>query len=110
MHKLLIAIALVSCSLFVFAQKTLQHPAGKFLKVNGANLWVETTGKGDPLFLISGGPGGAHIGLHSFDSLQDVCTLVYIDNFGRGKSDTAKYASEYSVNRDVEDIEGIRKA
>src|ERR1700683_2683612 len=95
----------------LFAQNiTFQHPPGHYVKVNGANLWIETVGKGDPLFLISGGPGGAHVGLHNFDSLQDVCTLVYIDNFGRGKSDTAKNVSEYTLSRDVEDIEGIRKA
>ena len=87
-----------------------EHPVGKYVKVNGANLWVEETGKGDPLFLISGGPGGAHPGLHSFDELMDECKLVYIDNFGRGKSDTAKDVKEYSIARDVEDIEGIRVA
>lgn len=95
----------------VFAQQSsFQHPSGQYIKVNGANLWVEITGKGDPLFLISGGPGNAHIGLHSFDSLKDVCTLVYVDYFGRGKSDTANDVSEYSLNRDIEDVEGIRKA
>jgi proline iminopeptidase len=87
-----------------------KHPDGKFVKVNGANLWIETEGKGDPLFLISGGPGGSHVGLHSFSPLKDSCTIVYIDNFGRGKSDTAKVVTEYSLKRDVEDIEGIRKA
>jgi len=87
-----------------------QHPEGKYVKVNGYNLWIETVGKGDPLFLISGGPGVAHVGLHSFDPLQDAFTLIYIDNLGRGKSDSAKNVSEYTINRDVEDIEGIRKA
>ena len=87
-----------------------EHPPGKFVKVNDANLWVEQSGKGDPLFLISGGPGGAHVGLHSFDDLSSDNTLVFIDNFGRGKSDTAKNVKEYSIARDVEDIEGIRAA
>ena len=86
------------------------HPDGKYITVNGAKLWIETEGTGDPLFLISGGPGGAHTGMHSFSALKDSCTLVYIDNFGRGKSDTAKKVSEYSVARDIEDVEGIRKA
>ena len=66
-------------------------------------------GRGDPLFLISGGPGGSHVGMHSFDGLKDSSTLVYIDNFGRGKSDTATDVKDYSIDRDVEDIEGIRK-
>jgi len=94
----------------LFAKSEFQHPPGKFYKVNGANLWVETLGKGDPLFIISGGPGGAHAGMHNFDPMQDSCTLVYVDNFGRGKSDTAKMISEYSLQRDVSDIEALREA
>lgn len=87
-----------------------QHPEGKFYQINGANLWTETIGKGDPLFLISGGPGGAHAGMHNFDALQDSCTLVYVDYFGRGKSDTAKSATEYSIERDISDLEALRIA
>lgn len=87
-----------------------QHPEGKFYKINGANLWTETIGKGDPLFLISGGPGGAHAGMHNFDALQDSCTLVYVDYFGRGKSDTAKSLTEYSIERDISDLEALRIA
>src|SRR3954470_20340898 len=86
--------------LTAIAQKPVQHPEGKFVTVNGAKLWVEVGGKGDPLFLISGGPGGAHVGLHGFDDLQNSSTMVFIDNFGRGKSDTAKNVSEYSLSRD----------
>ncbi len=106
--KLKIIIGLLFSSYLSTAQ--LIHPEGKFYKVNGANLWAEKEGAGDPLFLISGGPGGSHVGMHSFSPLKDACTLVYIDNFGRGKSDTAKVVSEYSIDRDVEDIEGLRKA
>lgn len=87
-----------------------QHPEGKFYKINGANLWTETIGKGDPLFLISGGPGGAHAGMHNFDALQDSCTLVYVDYFGRGKSDTAVTPEEYSIERDISDLEALRVA
>lgn len=93
-----------------FCQTKFVHPDGKYVTVNSAKLWIETDGKGDPLFLISGGPGSAHVGMHSFSGLKDSCTLVYIDNFGRGKSDTAKNVSEYSVARDIEDVEEIRKA
>ena len=92
-----------------FSQTKFIHPEGKYITVNGYKLWVETEGSGDPLFLIAGGPGNAHEYLHSFDSLQNSCMLVFIDNFGRGKSDTAKNVSEYSVNRDVEDMEVIRQ-
>ncbi|MGY0039426.1 alpha/beta fold hydrolase [Pedobacter sp. NJ-S-72] len=52
-----------------------------------------------------------HPGLRSFDPLADANhQLIYFDGFGRGKSDTAKVVSDYSLQRDIEDIEGLRKA
>ena len=86
------------------------HTNGKYVTVNGAKLWVVTVGKGDPLILISGGPGGAHPGLRHFDSLAANHMLIYFDAFGRGKSDTAKDVKQYTIERDVEDIEGLRSA
>lgn len=59
---------------FVFAQADKTFPDswtdGQYYTVNGAKLWVVTVGKGEPLILIAGGPGGAHPGLRSFDSLS----------------------------------------
>jgi len=83
---------------------------GKYYTVNGAKLWTVSFGKGDPIFFIAGGPGGTHYGLRSFDSLSNTNTLVYFDGFGRGKSDTAKNVNEYTLSRDIEDLEGLRKA
>ena len=82
--------------------------SGKFVLANGHKLWIETIGSGTPLFLIIGGPGGSHGGMHSFDGLSDSSMLVFIDNFGRGKSDTAFSPVEYSIEGDVNDIEAIR--
>jgi proline iminopeptidase len=86
------------------------HADGKYYSVNGAKLYTLSFGKGDPLFFIAGGPGGTHYGLRSFDSLSTTNTLVYFDGFGRGKSDEAKDVKEYTLARDVEDLEGLRKA
>ncbi|MBS1918246.1 MAG: alpha/beta fold hydrolase [Bacteroidetes bacterium] len=83
---------------------------GKYITVNGAKLWVVSFGNGDPLIIIPGGPGGAHPSYRSFDSLAKTSTLVYFDAFGRGKSDTAKDVKEYSIDRDIEDIESLRIA
>jgi proline iminopeptidase len=84
---------------------------GKYVTVNGAKLWVVTVGEGAPIIFIPGGPGGTHLGLRSFDPLaQSHHQLIYFDAFGRGKSDTAKNVTEYTLARDVEDIEGLRKA
>jgi proline iminopeptidase len=88
-----------------------QHPPGEYLTVNGAKLWVESEGKGVPVILIAGGPGLAHDCFHPFLSgLASGCRLVYYDAFGRGKSDRAKSTAEYTFSRDVEDLDGLRKA
>ncbi|RZL20354.1 MAG: alpha/beta fold hydrolase [Pedobacter sp.] len=83
---------------------------GKYVTVNGAKLWVVTVGQGDPILLIPGGPGGVHVGLRRFDTLASNHMLIYFDAFGRGKSDTAKNVQEYTIERDIEDIEGLRLA
>jgi len=83
---------------------------GKYVTVNGSRLWVVTVGKGDPLIIIPGGPGGAHPSYRRFDSLANDNMLVYFDAFGRGKSDTAKDVKEYTLDRDIDDIEGLRTA
>ena len=106
--KYFISILLVVFSLHISAQ--FQHPAGEYLTVNHAKLWIEQEGTGEPMILISGGPGSAHPGMHSFDTLARSCRLIFVDGYGRGKSDVAKDPKEYTLDRDIEDIEGIRKA
>ncbi|HYO22163.1 MAG TPA: alpha/beta fold hydrolase [Flavisolibacter sp.] len=105
---------LLRCTLSLAAFGQIKYPDswtdGKFVTVNGARLWVVTVGKGDPLILIPGGPGGVHVGLRRFDTLAANHMLIYFDAFGRGKSDTAKDVKEYSIDRDIEDIEGLRTA
>ena len=85
---------------------------GKFFSVNGAKLYTVSVGSGNPLIIIPGGPGGTHLPYRSFDSLsvKSNIRIIYYDAFGRGKSDTAKNLQEYSLARDIEDIEGLRIA
>jgi proline iminopeptidase len=102
---LLVSTLLAKAQAFPHSEKD-----GKYVVVNGARLWVVNFGTGDPLLIIPGGPGGAHPSYRSFDSLAATSMLVYFDAFGRGKSDTAKNLSEYNLERDIDDIEGLRKA
>ena len=83
---------------------------GRYVVINKTRIWIELEGKGTPLFLLAGGPGSSHHYMHEFSSLKEKHLLVYMDGFGRGRSDTAKLVTEYGLTRDVEDIEGVRKA
>src|SRR5215470_15449875 len=88
-----------------------KHPPGEYFTVNGARLWVESEGSGPPILLISGGPGMPHDYFHPFFSaLSSTNRVIYFDAFGRGKSDRARDPKEYTFDRDVEDIEGLRVA
>lgn len=111
MKKELTTLLLLLSSFILTAQP---YPSsqtdGKYYTVNGARLWTVSFGKGDPIFFIAGGPGGSHYGLRSFDSLSSTSTLVYFDGLGRGKSDTAKNVTDYSLERDIEDLNGLRIA
>ncbi len=112
------SIRLVCClvffTAFVLAQSAAPgspHPEGAYASVNGAKLWYESEGSGDPILLISGGPGDSHAVFHPFFSrLADRNRVIYYDAFGVGRSDRAKSSSEYHFSRDVEDVEGLRKA
>jgi proline iminopeptidase len=111
MKKIILLFAFLVVASFLYSQKFPDSfTDGKYISVNGANLYVVTVGHGDPLLIIPGGPGGAHPGYRVFDSLAKGNQVIYFDAFGRGKSDTAKDASEYTLQRDIEDVEGLRKA
>jgi amidase len=84
------------------------HPPGEFVIVDGARLWVEQVGTGEPVLLIAGGPGCSHGYLHpSFDALAATHRVIYFDAFGRGKSDRAQEPSAYTLDRDVSDVVGL---
>lgn len=109
--KTALSTFLLFLSTVIFSQPfPSSHNDGKYYTINGAKLWTVSFGKGDPIFFIAGGPGGSHYGLRSFDSLSATNTLVYYDGFGRGKSDTAKDVKEYSLERDIEDLNALRIA
>ena len=119
MKKSFLLLAFFLITIFSFAQSKTDSTDfpdswtdGHYYTINGAKLWVVVVGKGEPLIIIPGGPGGNHLSYRIFDSLslKGNIQLIYFDAFGRGKSDTAKNVKEYTINRDVEDIEGLRKA
>jgi proline iminopeptidase len=88
---------------------TLLHPPGSFVSINGANIWYESEGQGEPVILIAGGPGVSHTYFHPFFSgLAENLRVIYFDAFGSGKSDRARSAQEYTFDREVEIVEALR--
>ncbi|HMJ45826.1 MAG TPA: alpha/beta hydrolase [Ferruginibacter sp.] len=112
MKKIFFMLCFLTIGSNLFSQKFPDSwTEGKYYNINGVRLYTVTVGNGEPLIIIPGGPGGAHLPYRSFDSLSvnTNIQLIYIDGFGRGRSDTAKDVKDYSLERDIEDIEGLRK-
>ena len=60
--------------------------------------------------LIAGGPGYGQEYFHPwFTALVTKHRIIYFDALGRGKSEHAKDAREYTLTRDVDDLEELRK-
>ena len=107
--KNILLFMLISWSLTIFSQE-IDHPDGNYALINGAKIWYEIEGEGKPLLIIPGGPGNSHTYFHPwFSELAKNYRLIYLDAFGRGKSDRAEDPMEYTFERDVEDIELLRR-
>ncbi len=87
------------------------HPPGRLVAVNGARLWVETEGRGEPLLLLAGGPANSHLTFHPhFSALADRFQVIYWDYRGRGKSERPARWTDITFAQDVADVEGVRQA
>jgi len=107
--KNILFFILISWSLTIFSQH-IDHPDGNYALINGAKIWYETEGEGEPLLIIPGGPGNSHTYFHPwFSELAKNYRVIYLDAFGRGKSNRAEDPAEYTFERDVEDIELLRQ-
>ena len=97
--------------LFINQSICLAQANDTFATINGEKIWYQVKGEGDPIVLIPGGPGDSHLYFTPwFDELAQKHKVIYFDAFGRGKSSRAKNKEEYSFQRDVDDLEGLRKA
>lgn len=78
--------------------------------VGDAEIHVEVEGRGAPVVLINGGPGGTHHYFHPwFSRLRNEATVVYYDQRGCGLSDFKPGEKGYSVEQAVEDLDAVRR-
>ncbi|MFH1941471.1 MAG: alpha/beta fold hydrolase [bacterium] len=81
------------------------------IDVGDCELYVEEEGKGTPLLLINGGPGGTHHYFHPwFSRAKEYARVIYYDQRGCGLSDYNPGPDGYSVQQAVADLDAIRKA
>ncbi|MBC6441539.1 MAG: alpha/beta hydrolase [Rhodobacteraceae bacterium] len=70
------------------------------IEVNGANLFYETIGSGEPILIMHGGLGLSHDYLRPyFDQLSSTNTVVYYDHFGNGRSDKPGDYADMNLER-----------
>jgi proline iminopeptidase len=84
-----------------------------FETVRGYRLFWRSVGDPGPagtVVTLHGGPGMTHDYLLPFvDLAQHGYRVVFYDQLGCGRSDLARDVSEYSVDRDVSDLESLRQ-
>jgi proline iminopeptidase len=83
----------------------------KRIGIGDCELYVEEEGRGTPLVVINGGPGGTHHGFHPwFSRAGEYARVVYYDQRGCGLSDRVPGKDGYSVEQAVADLEALRTA
>ena len=75
------------------------------------NIYVQMQGKGEPVFILPGGPGYSFNYLEPFVSqLDSHYQIIYIDPRGCGKSDKLVDLQKYNLDDIVADIESVKSA
>ncbi|MEM1338208.1 MAG: alpha/beta hydrolase [Bacteroidota bacterium] len=82
---------------------------GRFELVGDVNLWVEETGEGVPLVLVSGGPGTSLHYFHPhFLKASKFSRVIYYDLRGVGLSERIPGREGYSIMQAVDDLDRLR--
>lgn len=80
-------------------------------EINGTQLYYKTIGKGAPIFVLHGGPGGSHrYFLPQLQPLAESYQLVFYDQRGSGQSSGKLDLKAISIDQFVEDLESLRVA
>jgi len=100
------AVALV---LVMTSPLSAQRARQGMLSLDGARIFYEVVGAGDPIVVVHGGPGLDHAYLQpGMDALGGSNTLVYFDQRGTGRSTADLDAGSINLEAFVGDIEALR--
>ncbi|WP_435353627.1 proline iminopeptidase-family hydrolase [Emticicia sp. SJ17W-69] len=113
MKKLFFVLCILCLFTNGFSQQ-LEEKEG-FVEVIGGRIWYKIVGKGKgtPLLLIHGGPGGNScrgISAYSNSSITKDRPIIFYDQLGSGRSDKSEDSTLWKLPRFVDEIDALRKA
>lgn len=99
MKPIFFLFALVLTSLSGFSQNTIPYgsnkEAGRFIKINGVNLYYEIYGTGEPILLIHGNSTGIKGWAPQIAHFSKKYQVIAVDCRGRGNSELGKDSLTY---------------
>jgi len=112
MKKWIYRIALfgVTAALILGCQsKTKLTPGEGYVNVTGGRVWYKIVGGGPetPLVLLHGGPGFPSYYLNPLAELSDERPIIFLDQFGCGRSDDNKDTALMTVETFVKQLEQV---
>jgi len=82
-----------------------------FVDAHGVLIYYMSTGRGEPLMILHGGPGASHdYFLPYLLPLMRHHRVIFIDERGSGQSQKLENVSGYTIENMVEDVEAVRQA
>lgn len=104
--KVLSFIVTIHISTILFAQ--LKEGEGK-ISVQGGKIWYSVIGKGKgtPILMLHGGPGGTSRSFYQFESIGNDRPIILFDQLGSGRSDFHTDTSLLKVPLFVEQVKAI---
>lgn len=106
-RKILLSfLILIQFSITAFAQ--LKEGEGK-VSVQGGKIWYRIIGKGKgiPILMLHGGPGGTSRSFYQFESIGNDRPLIIFDQLGSGRSDYHTDTSLLKVPLFVEQVSAL---
>ena len=78
------------------------------VNIGNCSLFVEVEGRGIPIVVINGGPGGTHHTFHPyFSKIKNSHKVIYYDQRGTGLSDFEK-GDGFTFKQAIDDLENLR--
>ena len=114
MRRSFLAVIALAVTSFAFAAKQKEatvFPIDEgYVDANGVLIYYKSFGKGDPLFIVHGGPGASHdYFLPHLIPLARTNRLVFIDERGSGRSEKLDDVKQYTVENMADDVEAVRQ-